>query len=288
MGGAFLFLSAVLLIGLLPVPVLYLFSDLLRFTAFWVIGYRRDVVRKNLERSFPGISNNELKVLMHLFYKNLADILMEGIWAFTISRKQVLNRFQILNPGVIEPYSVAGQSIIGVTAHYANWEWGSLLASLQTDFNVVAFYKPINNKYIDKFVRRSRSRFGTTLAAIKETTLAFDKFKDNKSLFLMAADQGMPQKFSERAYWIKFLHQEIPFLHGMEKHARQNNLPVIYIDIQRVSRGHYTVELSELTSNPIELDEGALTEMYARKLETIISSKPENWLWSHNRFKLSR
>jgi KDO2-lipid IV(A) lauroyltransferase len=286
--GAFLFFVAVLFIALLPVPFLYLFSNLFRITAYWIIGYRRDLVKKNLESSFPDITNNELKRLTHLFYKNLSDILLEGLWAFTISQKQILNRFRIINPEVIEPFSNAGQSIIGVTGHYSNWEWGSLSASLQTDFNVVVFYKPINNKYIDKFVRWSRSRYGTTLAAINETTLTFEKCKETKTLFLMAADQGMPKKYSERAYWIQFLNHDTPFLHGMEKHARLNNLPVIYINVQRVRRGYYTVELSVLTAKPLELKEGALTEMYARKLESVILNKPENWLWSHNRFKLAR
>lgn len=286
--GALLFFLAVLFIWVLPVPLLYAFSDLLRSIIYRIIGYRRDVVKKNLAGSFPGISEKELKRITLLFYRNLADILIEGIWAFTISRKQIINRYGIINPEVIKPYSESGQSIIGVTGHYANWEWGSLSASLQTDFNVVAFYKPINNKLIDKFVRWSRSRFGTTLAAIHETSLTFEKNRNIKSLFLMAADQGMPEKFSKKAYWIYFLNHDIPFLHGMEKHARMNNLPVIFINIQRVRRGCYTVELSLLTDAPIELEEGVLTEMYARKLESIILEKPENWLWSHRRFKLAR
>ena len=288
LAGALLFFLAIIFVFLLPVPLLYAFSDLFRFVAYWILGYRRHLVRKNLKGSFPGITEEELKRLTYLFYKNLADILMEGIWAFTISRKQVINRFKIINPEVIAPYSDSGQSIIGVTGHYANWEWGSLAASLQTDFNVIAFYKPINNRYIDKFVRWSRSRFGTTLAAIHETSLTFEKNRDIKTLFLMAADQGMPEKFSNKAYWIHFLNHNIPFLHGMEKHARINNLPVVFINIQRVQRGYYTVELSMLTAAPLELEGGVLTEMYARKLELIINEKPENWLWSHNRFKLAR
>ena len=286
--GALLFIAAVLFTGLLPVPLLYGFSGLFRFIVQRIIGYRKNVVKKNLESSFPGIPDKELKRLTHLFYKNLADILIEGVWSFTISRKQILKRYRIINPEVIEPFSVSGQSIIGVTGHYTNWEWGSLSASLQTDFKVIAFYKPLNNKYIDKFVRWSRSRFGTTLAAIFETSTTFEKYKGTKTLFLMAADQGMPKKISEKAYWIQFLNHDTPFLHGLEKHARLDNLPVIYIDVQRNRRGFYTVELTVLTSKPIELKEGALTEMYARKLESVILKKPENWLWSHNRFKLTR
>jgi Kdo2-lipid IVA lauroyltransferase/acyltransferase len=286
--GAILFIMSVLIIGILPVRVLYGLSDILKFIAFRIISYRKVLVRNNLASSFPGIKEEEIKRLTRLYYKNLADILIEGLWAFTISKKQILKRYRIINPEVLRSFSDSGQSLIGVTGHYTNWEWGSLSASLQTDFNVIAFYKPMTNKYIDRFARWSRSRFGTTLASIKETSISFEKWKDSKTLFLMAADQGMPKQFSERAYWIQFLNHEIPFLHGMEKHARLNNLPVIYIDVQRERRGWYTLELSVLSEKPPDLENGRLTELYARKLESVILRKPENWLWSHNRFKLSR
>ena len=100
--GAFLFFLAVFLIGLLPFPLLYGFSNFIRFLIFWIMGYRRDVVKKNLEGSFPGISDKELNRITKLYYKNLADILLEGIKAFTMSRKQILKRHRIINPEVLE------------------------------------------------------------------------------------------------------------------------------------------------------------------------------------------
>ncbi len=286
--GAFLFLIAILFIGLFPFPLLYCFSNLIRFLILQVFGYRKKVVIKNLEGSFPNLSSDELNKLTRLFYKNLTDIILEGMRAFTMSRRQILKRHRIINPELLEPFYHSGQSVIGVTGHYANWEWGSLSASLQTKYNVVAFYKQLSNRHIDRFVRWSRTRFGTTLASIKETSLTYEKFKDIPTIFLMAADQGMPKFFLDRAYWVQFLNRETAFLYGMEKHARLNNLPVIYTDIQRVKRGYYTIELSILTTNPNELEEGKITEIYAQKLESIIQKKPEDWLWSHRRWKFKR
>lgn len=285
--GAFFFFFAVLFIGLFPFPLLCGFSNVIRFLIYNIFGYRKGVVLKNLEGSFPNLSSLEFKRIVKLFYKNLVDVFLEGMRAFTMSRKQILKRHRIINPEVLESYYLKGQSVIGVTGHYANWEWGSLSASLQTKFNVVAFYKPLNNKPIDKFVRWSRTRFGTHLASIKETTSTFEEYKNTSTIFLMAADQGMPKKFLDKAYWIQFLNRKTAFLHGMEKHARLNNLPVIYADIQRVKRGYYTIELSVLTEKPLEQGEGKLTEMYVRKLESIIMKKPEDWLWSHRRWKHS-
>jgi KDO2-lipid IV(A) lauroyltransferase len=285
---AILFVVGVILIWLLPAPILYGFSNFLRIIIYYVFGYRKDVVKKNLEEAFPGITEIELKRLTRLFYKNLIDIFLEGIWAFSITPKKLLKRYRMINPEILKPFSDAGQSVIGVTAHYTNWEWGSMSGRLQTDYNVIVFYKTLSNKYIDKFVRWNRSKFGTTLVSINETSKTFEKCRNTKTLFLMAADQGMPKKFLDKAYWIQFLNHDTPFLHGMEKHARLNNLPVVYMNVERVRRGYYTIELTLLTTKPAELESGVLTEMYARKLESIILKKPENWLWSHRRWKFSR
>jgi KDO2-lipid IV(A) lauroyltransferase len=285
--GVFFFLTGVLIVGLLPASLLYGFSNLVRFIISDIIGYRKEIVRKNLSGTFPEISENELKRITRLFYKNLADIFLEGIWAFTMSRHQIFNRHKVINLEILESFIKSSQSLIAVTAHYTNWEWGSLSANIVEGYKIVAFYKKINNRYVDKLVRWNRSKFGTTLAAINETSITFEKYKDQKTIFLMASDQGMPKKFYEKAFWVNFLKRDTPFLHGMEKYAKLYNLPVIYVDVQRARRGYYTVELSVLTSNPNELEKGVLTEMYARKLESIIYRKPENWLWSHNRWKLS-
>jgi KDO2-lipid IV(A) lauroyltransferase len=268
--------------------VLFAFASFIRFIIYRVIGYRKKVVIQNLKGSFPEMSQKELNRIVGLFYKNLTDVFLEGIKAFLMTRGQILKRHKITNPEVLDHFFKSGQSVIGVTGHYNNWEWGSLSASLQTEYNTIAFYKPLNNPYIDRFVRWSRSKFGTTLASITETSKTFEEFKNTKTIFMMAADQGMPHKFKDKAYWVQFLNRDTAFLHGLEKHAKINNLPVVYVDIQRVKRGFYEIELLVLTTNPLELADGVLTQMYAQKLESVIRKKPENWLWSHRRWKISR
>lgn len=286
--GVSLFLLAVIIIGLLPFPLIYGYSYLNRIIICRIFRYRLKTVIQNLRGCFPNMTSYEEELIISKYYLNLSDIFLESIKAFTMSRNQVINRHRIVNPEILDQFYTTNQSFIAVTGHYCNWEWGSMSASLQSHYNTVAFYKPLNNVYIDKFVRWSRSRFGTTLASIKETSLTFEKYSKTPTIFLMASDQGMPKRYKDRAIWIKFLNRDTAFLHGLEKHSTNNNLPVVYVDVQRIKRGFYTVELTVLTNNPKELGEGEITELYARKLESVILKKPENWLWSHRRWKLSR
>lgn len=275
-----------LLVGLMPFPLIYKLSDFLSFFLRKVIKYRRDVIINNLESTFPELNSEEIKSLTRRVYLNLSDVTLEGIKSFTISRKQVLARHRILNPEILDPYLKAGKGIIGATAHYGNWEWGSLSPGLYINNKIIGFYKPLNNKPFDKFVRKSRSRFGTILTSIRETTRTFEANRGFPVIYIMAADQS-PSNL-KMAYWVNFLGRDTAFLHGPEKHARINNFPVIYAAIRRVKRGYYEMKLSFLVEDPSQLPVGEITRLYAEQLESLIKEDPANWLWSHKRWKLSR
>ena len=281
-----IFLFFVVLIGIVPFSLLYLFSGFIRFMLHRVLGYREKVIRSNLRGAFPKLSEQELNIIVSNVYRNLADVTVEGFKAFTMSPRQVKERHFILNPKVIENYLSQGRSFLALPAHFNNWEWGSLSPGLFTKYPVVAFYKPLNNKYIDRFLKKSRSKFGTTLASIAKTASVFELNSAIPSVYIMAADQS-PAK-GKKSWWIPFLGRDTAFLHGPERYARMFNLPVMYVDVQRVKRGYYTLYISEITNNPAGLPEGEITRRYAEKLEAAIRENPGSWLWSHRRWKLSR
>jgi len=275
----------ILLIGILPFWLLYAFSDFLRFLLKDVFGYRKKVIVSNLKRCFPDAGKDEIKKLTSDAYKNLMDVLVEGFKAFTMSNEEIKKRHKVLNPEILKAYKNSNRNIIAAPCHYGNWEWGALSPALQLDYQIAAFYTPLSNPYMDKRIRKNRSRTGTILASTRQTTRTFEELNDSRAIFIMAADQS-PSK-PNHAIWIDFLGQRTAFLHGIEKHARKRNLPVVFVDIQRVKRGYYTLELSFITENPAHTEPGEITKLYAKKLEEVILNNPGNWLWSHKRWKLN-
>lgn len=249
-------------------------------------GYRIAIARINLANSFPLKSKEELNKILNSSYRNLADIAVEALKGLTINRTQIVKRYKILNPEILDKYYESKQSLIGVAGHYANWEWGALAAGLFLKHKPIAFYKPIDNPMIDKLMKWTRIKKGTTMASISETSATFENTKTQTCLYLLVADQSPVDL--KKAFWVNFLNQDTPCLHGPEKYAKMYNYPVIFIDIQRPRRGFYTVKLSELCTNPLELDHGELTQCYMSKLEEVITQNPANWLWTHRRWKRKR
>ena len=87
---------------------------------------------------------------------------------------------------------------------------------------------------------------------------------------------------------MQFLNQDTACIKGPEIFARRNRLPVVYFDVQRVKKGYYTVYLKVIEDDPINTVSGEITEKYMHTLEQVIIKKPEDFLWSHRRWKHER
>lgn len=281
-----LFRITVTFLGWLPFWFLYLLSDGLYWLLYKLIGYRKKVVRTNLSNAFPNKSEKELKAIEEKFYHHLFDLLIESIKGFSLSKETLLKRQQLALPNILQSTIAKGRSIIVVGGHYGNWEWGGMSASYYVGTDSIILYSPVKNKYIDAYIKRSRGMFETHFWASHKAPRAFKAFKDQKAAFILIADQSPSNP--KRAHWMPFLNQDTAILKGPAAYAKQYNLPLLFIDIQRIKRGYYKMEASVLTENPTEYTTEELTRLHVKKLEEVIQQRPELWLWSHRRWKHSR
>lgn len=281
-----LFATVLLLVAIMPWWLLYRFCDLAAFVLRRVVRYRRSVVRDNLRRVFPSHSKDELKRLEINIYRNLADIVVETLKGFTMCNRSVRRRHRIVNPEVLDRYYVRGQSVLALTAHINNWEWGALSAPIQLKHKPIALYSPMSNRLIDYIIRRHRSLRGTVLAPTSQTHETFELYKNQPCIYLLVADQS-PSNI-ERAIWLDFMGQDTPCIHGPEKYASLYGYPVVYIDIQRKRRGFYEITLHPMCDQPNQLAPTELTRIYMSRVEQAINQCPSNWLWTHRRWKRQR
>jgi KDO2-lipid IV(A) lauroyltransferase len=280
------FLFLVTIIGITPFFILYGFADFVYFVLYKLLGYRKPVVQSNLRKVFHDKSDKELKQIEKASYKNLADIFVEGVKGFTVSRKAVLKRHKLLNPQLLDKYYEKNQPVIILAGHAGNWEWGPLTLPHFIKHRVIGFYKPLANKYIDGYVIRSRAKAGSELASIYKTAFYFREYKNDPVAFVMIADQS-PSNVN-RAVWVNFLGIETAFLHGPELYAKKYNIPVIFLNLKRVRRGWYEYSIELMFENPADTKTGEITQAYARKMEEMVLNDPSSWLWSHKRWKHSR
>jgi len=270
------------LLATLPFSVLYRLSDLLFFLLYYIIRYRRTIVRQNLIRAFPEKPISEIKTIERRFYLNFCDNLVETIKMLSHNSEEILKRYQLDTESYLH-LATYNQPIILCLGHQFNWEWGSWALPLLTPFQVYAFYLPLSNKQVDHLLYRIRSSMGTTPIPANHFLKHVKAIRETRGLCVMIADQS-PANL-ETAYWVPFFSRLTPFLSGMEKLARLLNCPVAFATIRKIRRGLYQVHTSLLVEQPARYPDGTLTQLFAQRLEASIREQPENWLWSHRRWK---
>ncbi|GAA4137443.1 lysophospholipid acyltransferase family protein [Sphingobacterium kyonggiense] len=275
------------ILSLLPFWCLYLISDFLYLLIFKIFGYRKRVVYENLRNSFPEKNEDEIHAIAKKFYRYFPDLLVESIKMASITAKEVRERIELLNPEEVYRHINAGKSVIGVTAHYCNWELAIHSLSLMMDTPELIIYKPLNNKVFNTVHNKIRTRFGATMVPMKQILRHIVKLKNQPHISMFVSDQTPTYQDSD--YFMEFLNQETLVFTGTERIARLTKNPVIYCEIRRkAKRGYYFCKFTTLVENPDAYPEHEITHIQNQFTEQIIREEPAYWLWSHRRWKRKR
>lgn len=271
------------LISFLPLWLLFGLSNILYYLIYYLVKYRRQVVRKNLTNSFPDKELPEIIAIEKRFYRYFADLIVEFIKMSSMSKAEVLKHVKMKNFEQVEAYFQQGESALACSGHYGNWELGMLAAGLKFSAAPHVIYKPINNKVFEDWFNAVRTKFGNVFIPMKQTLREVVATKHKPTLFCFASDQS--PMLIDVQHIIPFMHQPTAVLLGLEKIAKQTNRPVFYFDVRRFARGYYEIECVPLCLNPKATEEYEITKLFFKNLTQSIYKAPEYWLWSHNRWK---
>lgn len=273
------------LLSRIPLSILYLFSDFLFFGSYYLVGYRRKLVKKNLKKSFPEKSESERKVIEKEFYKNLCDYAVETLKLLTISEAELRKRMQFTNLPAIKALLDTETAIIMFASHQFNWEWLLAVGSLNHPIDFV--YQEQRSKLFNKFSLAGRMRFGAY--PIKREHVARESIS-RKSIsrgIAIMADQ-FPGKKRDKKYWTTFLNQDTAFFLAISQLTVMLQNPVVYTAIRKKKRGYYEAEYIVIDNPPYEKGSNQVLDHYVMATEKIIRENPAGWLWSHNRWKKKR
>jgi KDO2-lipid IV(A) lauroyltransferase len=268
----------------LPFSVLYAISDFLFLITFYVVGYRRKLVQKNLKSSFQEKSALELRGIEKQFYKNLCDYAVEMLKLVTISKEELSKRMTFTHPEIPQSFKEKNQSILFLASHQFNWEWLLTSASISFPMAIEFVYQPVKSKFFNDLSLFSRSRFGAMGIKRQEVAREIIKRKHLLRGIATVADQ-YPGYHHDKKYVTKFLGQDTAFFYGTNQLAAMTQYAAIYYSIRKIKRGYYEASPVVVAEPPYDKTSDVVIEQYVREVEKTIQENPDGWLWSHNRWK---
>ncbi len=268
----------------IPFRVLYAISDFLYYPVYYIVRYRRKVVRRNLTSSLPEKSAEEIVRIEKQFYHFLIDTILESTKLNSLPPEEMKRRMVFKGVDRVNAMLEGGQSVSAYLGHFGNWEWISS-SGLWIKGNAAQIYHRLRDGAMDEVMQVLRERMGNRCVDMRQTVrfMAHARESGEKWIIGFIADQS--PKHREAKHFIDFLNHRVPVLTGTEKATKHFGYAATYLSIRRLKRGYYECEFIPLHDDPASLPDFELTHLYFRRLEEDIRRHPELYLWSHNRFK---
>lgn len=282
----YIFYPIIWIISRFPPRMAYMLSDLVFLLLFYVIKYRKDVIVSNLKTAFPDKSEAEIHSLHKASTKHFCDSFIEVILSMGLSHDEMRKRFVFKNITVARSLYDQKKPVIILFGHQASYEW-TMCIDGQSNYKVVAVYKPLANKYFNDLIVNIRKKFNSTLIPSHKATKAIATSIENGELALygLVADQA-PARY-RATHFTTFFNKPSAVFTGGERLARKHNTAVLFLAVEKVKRGFYEATFHTITENASETDEWEITDQFFDLLEQQIRKQPEYYLWSHKRWKVT-
>jgi len=232
--------------------------------------------------AFPSKSAEEKNTIKNNFYRYLSENIIESVKGLAAPNAINEEQFVIRNPEIFSPFLKSGKSVLVVSAHFQNWEWGFMASAPQFDYEVVIIYKKSKNPHFENFIKERRSSKGVRPLEMSLFTSFLSEHKNEPKIYILMSDQNPSNKKS--SIIVDFFKQQTICLKGPELISKRYKMPLFLFETEKLKELSYAVRIKLIDEN-FEGDRGLLTQKYMTAIEDMIRKAPNAWLWSHKRWK---
>ena len=241
---------------------------------------KKTLILKNLNRAFPNEEiDNEKKIKK--IWENYGRILSDYIYLKDFRNGTKNNYINVEGREILNSIKKKKSPVVFVSGHFNNFELMAMEIE-KNDIKVAAIYRPLNNLFLNPMMENIRKKYvckRQIKKGISGTREILKLFKNGVSIALM-----IDQRVSEGKK-IKFFNHEAYTTTIPAQLIKKFGCDVIPVHIERNKRYHFNIKFFE----PISFDKNKnimqVTLELNKILEKMILKNPDQWIWTHNRWK---
>tara|TARA_Y100000591_G_C21823473_1_gene695077 strand:+ start:810 stop:1673 length:864 start_codon:yes stop_codon:yes gene_type:complete len=252
------------------------------FILFGPIFRSNKIVFSNLKIAFPNIDENQKKQILKKMWFNYGKIFAEYMFIkdFRHNEKYSAKIF-IENKDIIEKIIKDNEQVIFISGHFNNFE----LMAMQIEklgIKLTALYRPLNNPYLNPIMEKIRKKYickKQVKKGISGTKDLLLDFKDGSSIALMI-DQRVSQGIRSNLFNKEALTTTIP-----AQFIKKFKIRIVPVHVERQRDNDFKIKFFEPVNFSNEESIETITFKLNKILEEMIIKNPEQWIWTHNRWK---
>ena len=241
----------------------------------------KKLIHSNLKKAFPNINLENLDKITTLMWNNYGRVFAEYMFIKNFREDKSNAKIEIVGQEILEDIKRKNKPVVFISGHLSNFELMAMHIE-KVGIKLSAIYRPLNNLFLNKIMERIRKKY-ICKHQIKKGIGGMKKLiqlnKLNYSTALMI-DQRVSQGIESDFFNQKAFTTTIP-----AQLVKKFNLPVVPIFIERINNINFKIVVKKpITFNNDETTK-SITDELNLILEKMIIYKPEQWIWSHNRWK---
>ena len=241
----------------------------------------KKTISKNLKIALPQISSDEINNISKNMWKNYGRILAEYMYIKDFRNLKLKKFIKVENSNILENINRKNKPVIFISGHFNNFELLAMIIEM-TGIDLAALYRPLNNLFLNEIMIKIRAKYickNQIPKGISGVKSMVNSFKNGTSLAMMI-DQRVSQGEKVSFFNSPALTTTIP-----AQFVKKYNCQIVPLYIERIDKYYFKVKVDK----PFELNQNdsieQISETLNRWLEKKILNNPNQWIWSHNRWK---
>ena len=260
------------------------FSSFLGGKLFQIIGpaFRsKEIINNNIKRAFPDLNSKEINKIKSSMWNNYGRVFAEYIYMKNFRHGNLSKNISIEGEDILANIKKQNQKVIFISGHFSNFELMAMQID-KLDLKIGAIYRPLNNIFLNKIMERIRKKYICNnqikkgIGGLKELIKLNNEGYSTALMIDQRVSQGIKSNFfNEEAFTTTVPAQFV----------KKFNIPVVPIFIERYEGIKFKMKIFKPVHFSVEDSIENITADLNKILEKMILDNPNNWIWSHNRWK---
>ena len=241
----------------------------------------KKIINSNIKRAFPEKNEKNINEITKLMWNNYGRVFAEYMFIKDFRFNQLSSNIEIKGKEILEEIKKNNTQVVFISGHLSNFELMAMCLE-KSGIKLSTIYRPLNNIFLNKIMEKIRKKYICKYQVKKGIgglkNLMIYK-KKNFSTALMI-DQRVSEGILSNFFNHKALTTTIP-----AQLVKKFNIPVVPIEIERTNGTNFKISIKQ----PINFSNNEsiqyITDKLNKVLEIMIAKNPEQWIWTHNRWK---
>ena len=236
----------------------------------------------NLKRAFDNLDKNKRKKLLKKMWSNYGKIFAEYMFIKSFRNNQkIFNNIVVENKNILHKIKKNSKPVIFISGHFNNFELMAMTIE-KSGIDLAAIYRPLNNKYLNPIMENIRKKYickKQIKKGISGTRSLLKHFKNGSSIALMV-DQRVSEGIRCNFFNEKASTTTIP-----AQFVKKFNSEIVPVYIERSNNDNFKIKFFNSLKFKKNDNIEAITLKINKILEDLIIKNPDQWIWTHNRWK---